>query len=1247
LQKAVVTVKTEKNMILNKNAVNTKKSGQHDSLFIKQLLNTCSNTVICASLLFIAPSWADELFVAINGDDNLTTNDGTITKPWASLGFALTQVSAGDSINIRAGSYHEKITKGSISGTTLNPIIIQSYKGEKVTFDGTVPVSSIASGSWTQHAGDIYKLQLTVPTWQLFVNGEMMVNARWPNARFDDDSVYSRAGWAIGLDASSTNGYIDTDPSVHDLAAANIDATGAVVIANTRHFDTYTRKVTTHNAGSNAFEHGTTPFFWGSKSYYYLQGALSLLDQDKEWHIDASNLAYFWGPNGGSPSGNIRARTQEFVIDANNWNYVTIKGLDFFATTIELTSSESITIEDCNFNYGGVSKRALGETTTKASMLRLTNGAGAGNFVLRNISITNSDSQAFQIKGDNSRVENSLFENVDWAATEAYSPSASLVFHGNNTLLSRNTIRNTGTSETIATAINKSGSHSSITAEYNDIYHTGYAQSDGAQLQIRIDAQDGTVLHHNWLHDTPKYGFRFDAPIPPPHWGDNGFSHHNVVFNSSGANLKGDNDRHYNNLLFDNSNVDLIVLDDVAQDGDKSNEFTKTINNASDSISGHRTNEVAVPGIKSSNFNGYNETEVLNTLLRDPANHDFRPVAGSSLIDAGEVISDSDFSHPTQGGLPDIGAYEAENDNYWIPGRQLNSATYPIPFNAGSTSKTDADLIWRHSFTATSYDVYFGTSADSLTSKGNQNNNIFDPGSLTVGETYYWRVDAITPAGTVTGELWHFIVDATPVITSFTPVADAYVDDNNPDSNKGNDSVIRLVTPVTPGGTYEQRIGFLKFDVDVPGSIISVKLKLYNSGTKNRGINVHSVSDTSWGETSITWNNQPVIGAAIVKADVLENSWQEFDLTGHVTANGLLSLGLKRDASDSRREVVSKEGSFPPELVIEYQVVVDNVNAAPTFTNTSLNKANGTEGIAYSAAITDDASDIDGDSLTFVKVSGADWLQVAADGKLSGTPALADVGDNSFVVQVADGEGGSATASLNIIVNAAPVINQAPIFTNENLTLANAVESQAYSVSIASTASDPEGDMLTFSKVSGADWLQVAADSTLSGTPALADVGDNSFVVQVADNNGGVSTANLTIIVEALPEVNQAPIFTSENLTLANATENQVYSASIASMASDPEGDTLIFSKISGPVWINVAENGVISGTPLASDVGDQKLVAQVAATGGSAAVSISFTVKENAVQVDDVSSSSSGGSVYYLAILLLAMRFYRRLNIS
>jgi len=971
-----------------------------------------NNKLLCIAIIntvFTASVFAADVFVATTGVDNLTSNDGSISQPWASLDFALEQVVAGDTINIRAGSYHENITQGSVSGTASQPITIQSYNGEQVTFDGTIPLT----GSWAKHSASIYKLQLTEPVWQLFVDDEMMMNARWPNARFDDGSVYTRESWAKGLDGTTTNGHFDTDPAVHDLAATSIDATGAVVIANVRNFNSYTRSVSSHTAGSNTFEYGTVPHFGSSKNYYYLQGALSLLDQNKEWHIDAgTNMAYLWAPNSSVPTGNIRGRNQQYVIDADNWQYVTFKGLDFFATTLELKGAESITIEDCHFNYSGGAKRALGETDTRPALLTLFNGKSTtGNFVLRNVSITNSDSQAFYIKGENTIVENSLFENFDWAATETYLTSSALVFSGANALLTGNTIRNAGTSETVA-------SNGTIEAAYNDIYNTGYAQSDGAIIQIGVKNQNGSVVHHNWLHDTPKYGFRFDAPIPPPAWGEYGFSHHNVVWNSSGANPKGDHIRNYNNLLFNNSDVDLIILSEKTAAGDWSNEFTTTTNNAADSISSARKSQTTIPGVVGSNFNGYNEAELLKTLLRDPANHDFRPVAGSSLVDAGDTIYDVDFSHPTQGSAPDLGAYEDGESNYWIPGRKLAAASYPIPFDAGSTAKTDADLMWREAYTATSYDVYFGMTSGSLTAKGNQTNNIFNPGALVVGQTYYWRIDAVTPAGTMTGDEWRFSIDAAPVTINLIPVADAYVDDSSPDANKGSDTAIELKTPTAPGGSDEQRYGFLKFNVDVPGTIISATLKLYNEGgNTTKEVNVHTLADTSWEESLITWNNQPVMGVSMQQSDIASTSWQAFDVTTAVSGNGLLSLGLKRAASNSRRSVAARESAFAPELIIEY-IPAAGSNNAPVFTADPFSKTNATEAVAYSASIASDATDVDGDSLSFEKVSGADWLQVAANGDLSGTPVLADVGENSFDIKVTDSAGDFANATLTITITA-------------------------------------------------------------------------------------------------------------------------------------------------------------------------------------------------------------------------------------
>ena len=93
--------------------------------------------------------------------------------------------------------------------------------------------------------------------------------------------------------------------------------------------------------------------------------------------------------------------------------------------------------------------------------------------------------------------------------------------------------------------------------------------------------------------------------------------------------------------------------------------------------------------------------------------------------------------------------------------------------------------------------------------------------------------------------------------------------------------------------------------------------------------------------------------------------------------------------------------------------------------------------------------------------------------------------------------------------------NEAPSFASDTINEIAAYESFAYSSSIADDASDPEDDLMTFSKVpdSGPAWLTVAADGTLGGTPGSDDIGLNTWSVQVSDIKGGTDVATLKITV--------------------------------------------------------------------------------------------------------------------------------------
>src|SRR6185436_11869310 len=66
------------------------------------------------------------------GDDK---NAGTAQAPWKTLHHALRQLKPGDTLYLRGGVYHEKVSLGR-SGTAEAPITIASHPGELAIIDG-------------------------------------------------------------------------------------------------------------------------------------------------------------------------------------------------------------------------------------------------------------------------------------------------------------------------------------------------------------------------------------------------------------------------------------------------------------------------------------------------------------------------------------------------------------------------------------------------------------------------------------------------------------------------------------------------------------------------------------------------------------------------------------------------------------------------------------------------------------------------------------------------------------------------------------------------------------------------------------------------------------------------------------------------------------------------------------------------------------------------------------------------------
>jgi len=71
-------------------------------------------------------------YVATNGNDS---NPGTLSQPWRTIQHAVDTVSAGDTIVVREGTYHESVNF-SVSGQEGSPIMLTAHQDELVIIDG-------------------------------------------------------------------------------------------------------------------------------------------------------------------------------------------------------------------------------------------------------------------------------------------------------------------------------------------------------------------------------------------------------------------------------------------------------------------------------------------------------------------------------------------------------------------------------------------------------------------------------------------------------------------------------------------------------------------------------------------------------------------------------------------------------------------------------------------------------------------------------------------------------------------------------------------------------------------------------------------------------------------------------------------------------------------------------------------------------------------------------------------------------
>jgi hypothetical protein len=103
------------------------------------------------------------------------------------------------------------------------------------------------------------------------------------------------------------------------------------------------------------------------------------------------------------------------------------------------------------------------------------------------------------------------------------------------------------------------------------------------------------------------------------------------------------------------------------------------------------------------------------------------------------------------------------------------AASNPDPANAATQVAVNEQLNWVAGTGAISHDVYFGTSTPPPPIRS-QSETTYNPGPLSNGETYYWRIDEVGTTGTIEGSVWSFTTADLPGQASYPNPADGTTD---------------------------------------------------------------------------------------------------------------------------------------------------------------------------------------------------------------------------------------------------------------------------------------------------------------------------------------------------------------------------------------------------------------------------------------------------------------------------------------
>ena len=194
------------------------------------------------------------------------------------------------------------------------------------------------------------------------------------------------------------------------------------------------------------------------------------------------------------------------------------------------------------------------------------------------------------------------------------------------------------------------------------------------------------------------------------------------------------------------------------------------------------------------------------------------------------------------------------------------------------------------------------------------------------------------------------------------------------------------------------------------------------------------------------------------------------------------------------------------------------------------------------ASITLDATDEDGDSLTYSLTSSPKQGSLSSFDKDSGsvvyTPKSGYTGSDSFTFTANDKSSTSNTAKVSITVNPVTHVNTPPVAKSQSVTT-----NRDTPASITLDATDEDGDSLTYSLTSSPKQGSLSSFDKDSGSvvynPKSGYTGSDSFTFTANDKSSTSNTAKVSITVSPVTQNNSTAAPENENKSSMSGTTSR------------------------------------------------------------------------------------------------------------